>query len=69
MMIYDFDINKQFSYSWCGKFQSPSQEWMHLTRKLIDFELMVVTEGVLYIASDKNKYSVKKGEYLLMKPH
>lgn len=68
MVIYNFDINKHFSYSWCGKFQSPSQEWMHLTRKLIDFELMVVTEGVLYIASDKEKYSVKKGEYLLMKP-
>lgn len=68
MVILDFDIRKQFSYHWCGKFKSPSPEWMHLTRRLIDFELMLVTEGTLYIASNENKYTVKKGEYLLMKP-
>lgn len=68
MAIYNFDIRKQFTYHWCGKFKSPSPEWMHLTRHLIDFELMLVTEGTLYIASNKKKYTVSKGEYLLMKP-
>lgn len=68
MRILSFDVNKQFSYRWCGKFQSPTPEWMHLTRQLRDFELMVVTEGTLYIASNEDKYIVKKGEYLLMKP-
>ena len=68
MVILDFDIRKQFTYHWCGKFISPSPEWMHLTRRLIDFELMLVTEGTLYIASNEIKYTVKKGEYLLMKP-
>lgn len=68
MLIFDFDIRKSFTYHWCGKFQSPTPEWMHLTRRLIDFELMLVTEGTLYIASNEKKYTVKKGEYILMKP-
>ncbi|NLL00846.1 MAG: AraC family transcriptional regulator [Clostridiales bacterium] len=68
MVIFDFDIRKLFTYHWCGKFQSPTAEWMHLTRRLIDFELMLVTEGTLYIASNDEKYTVNKGEYLLMKP-
>ena len=38
-----------FTYDLCGKFQSPSPEWMHLTRNLVNFELMVVTEGTLFI--------------------
>lgn len=41
---------------------------MHLTRQLFDFELFVVTEGVLYIAENETEYAVKKGEYLLMPP-
>lgn len=68
MLIFDFNTEKQFSFHWCGKFQSPTPEWMHLTRRLTDFELMVVTEGILYIASSENRYTVLKGEYLLMKP-
>ncbi len=57
-----------FEFNWCGKFQSPSNEWMHLTRNLIDYELMVVTHGTLYIANDTKEYTVNKGEYLLMPP-
>ncbi len=68
MRIFDFDIRESFTYHWCGKFQSPTPEWMHLTRRLIDFELMLVTEGILYIASNEEKYTVRKGEYILMKP-
>lgn len=68
MVIFDFITDKEFSYRWCGKFQSPSPDWMHLTRRLIDFELMVVTSGTLYIATNDTKYIVSKGEYLLMKP-
>ena len=53
-------------YNWCGKFESPSPEWMHLTRDLIDFEFIAVTQGVLYIADSHKEYVVKKGEYILM---
>ena len=53
-----------FTYDLCGKFQSPSPEWMHLTRNLVNFELMVVTEGTLFIADERRSYEVHPGEYL-----
>lgn len=68
MVIFDFNTDKEVSFRWCGKFQSPSPDWIHLTRRLIDFELMVVTSGTLYIATTEKEYAVRKGEYLLMKP-
>ena len=68
MVLFDFLTDKEISFQWCGKFQSPSPDWMHLTRRLIDFELMVVTSGTLYIATSEKEYTVCKGEYLLMKP-
>lgn len=68
MKIICFDSDSRVCYNWCGKFESPSPEWMHLTRDLIDFELMAVTEGILYIADSQKDYIIKKGEYLLMSP-
>lgn len=69
MINFVFESNTMLSHNLCGKFQSPTDEWMHLTRNLIDFELMVVTEGTLYIADNKNKYTINKSEYLLMPPN
>lgn len=66
--VYDFVTSKEFTYRWCGKFQSPSPDWMHLTRRLMDYELMLVTDGTLYIANQGTQYSVHKGQYLLMNP-
>lgn len=63
-----FDGGVLFSHHFSGKFQSPTNEWMHLTRNLTDFELMVVTDGTLYIADHKNEYTVNESEYLLMPP-
>lgn len=68
MKIICFDSNITVHFNLCGKFESPSPEWMHLTRNLIDFELMAVTHGVLYIADSEKEYAVSKGEYLLMGP-
>lgn len=68
MINYVFENSKMLSHLLCGKFQSPTDEWMHLTRHLIDFELMVVTEGTLYIADDKNEYIIEKNQYILMPP-
>lgn len=67
-MFIDFDSKKGFEYRWCGKFTPPSDEWVHLTRVLMDYELMVVTAGTLHIADHENEYMVNKGEYLLMPP-
>lgn len=63
-----FSGNNTFTYNWCGKFEAPSNEWMHLTRNLIDFELMAVTDGTLYIADSDHEYVINKSEYLLMSP-
>lgn len=68
MKIIAFQHNSNISYNWCGKFESPSPEWMHLTRDLIDFELIVVTDGILYIADSQKEYTIRKGEYILMAP-
>lgn len=67
-MFLHFQPQNEFSYHWCGTFSSPGNDWIHLTRYLKDFELMVVTDGTLYIGDHKNDYEIKKGEYLLMTP-
>lgn len=64
----DFQVSHGFEYHWCGKFISPGSEWKHLTRSLIDYELIVMTSGELYIADDKQEYHVTTGQYLLMPP-
>lgn len=68
MINLEFSEEKKIIYNWCGKFQSPTNEWMHLTRDLIDYELILVTEGTLYIADSKKEYAIEKGEYLIMTP-
>ncbi|NLK75641.1 MAG: helix-turn-helix transcriptional regulator [Clostridiales bacterium] len=68
MTIYAFDTDKHFVFLGAGKFQSPTPSWMHYRRKLLEFEFMLVTDGVLYIADHNNRYEVSKGEYILMAP-
>ena len=68
MNVYKFTSATPFTYNWAGKFEAPNSEWMHLTRQLYDFELIVVTEGVLYIADHNKEFVVNKGDYLLMQP-
>ncbi len=67
-MILSFDTSLEFTYHWCGKFTSPNADWIHMTRNRDDYELMVVTEGTLFIGDHENEYTVQKGEYLLMPP-
>ncbi len=68
MNVYKFTSATPFTHNIAGKFEAPNAEWMHLTRQLYDFELIVVTDGILYIADHDKKFTVKKGDYLLMKP-
>lgn len=64
-----FNAEKEFNYHWCGKFVAPDASWTHLTRILQDYELFVVTDGILYIGTDENEYVINPGEYLLMPPN
>jgi len=66
--ILSFSLDSSLSYQWCGKFNSPTPDWLHLTRVLTDYELFVMTEGTLYIANETEKFQVSKGEYLIMSP-
>lgn len=68
MKYFCFDPALPLQYHYAGKFKAPNAEWMHLTRQLMDFELVVVTQGTLYIGADQAKYTVAPGEYLLMAP-
>lgn len=68
MKLFKFNSATPFQYNFAGKFTAPNSEWMHLTRQLFDFELFVVTKGVLYITENDTEYAVKKGQYLLMPP-
>lgn len=63
-----FNAENEFIYHWCGKFVAPEDTWLHLTRQLTDYELFIVTEGVLYIGTASREYTVNTGEYFLMPP-
>ena len=69
MKVFKFNSATPFQYNFAGKFTAPNAEWMHLTRQLFDFELFVVTKGVLYISGNDNEYILEKGQYLLMPPY
>lgn len=68
MVGYEFGVEAPIDFCVTGKFQAPSSEWIHVRRQLLDYELIVVTDGILYIAGDENRYAVQKGQYLLLPP-
>ncbi len=68
MFISSLSLATPISYHFCGKFKAPNPSWIHLTRELSDFELFMVTEGILYIADTEKKYSIGQDEYLIMPP-
>lgn len=63
-----FNLDAPIRFLWFGEFISPEAGWKHLTRRLYEYEMMIVTEGVLYIADEDGEHTVKAGEYLIMPP-
>ncbi|WP_033166086.1 AraC family transcriptional regulator [Clostridium sp. KNHs205] len=68
MEIFEFDVREPLAYHYTGKFKAPSPEWKHNVIPLNEYELFVITEGCLYIADNNGRYTVKKGEHLLLTP-
>ena len=68
MNVLNFQITQPLQFNWTGKFIAPDENWTHITRALIDYEFIVMTDGELYIADEKQQYVLKKGEYLIMPP-
>ncbi len=63
-----FDLTRPVQLLWFGEFVSPEKNWKHLTRRLFEYELFAVTEGVLFIGDEDREYEVRAGEYLIMPP-
>ncbi len=61
-------IEHPVRYNWSGLFVAPNDQWVHLRRRLTDFELMAVQRGTLYIADTDVRHTVREGEYILMPP-
>ncbi|WP_138495867.1 AraC family transcriptional regulator [Paenibacillus pinistramenti] len=68
MNAYELIVDSPVTMAITGKFQAPSPDWIHLSRLLLDYELMIMTEGTLYLAGDQQQFTVSKGEYLLLPP-
>ncbi|SFC43106.1 AraC-type DNA-binding protein [Butyrivibrio sp. YAB3001] len=52
-----------------GKFVALSSDWKHLKMPLLcDYELIVVTEGTLYLEYMEIDFTVNAGEYLILPP-
>lgn len=68
MYYLELPIEKPVKYNFSGKFKAPNANWKHSNLYLYDFELIVVTEGILYLDSNDNRYEVKSNEYVLLYP-
>ena len=64
-----FPDDQLFHYLRSGKFKALSSDWKHEKIPLqIDYEMIVVTEGTLYIKYMNEEFTVEKGEYLILPP-
>ena len=68
MKYVEFDLNKTLSFNITGKFTAPGKNWIHMSRSLCDFELIVMTQGTLYIAENEHKYELHEGDWMVCCP-
>lgn len=68
MQAYEFSVEQPLKFEVTGKFQAPTPNWQHEVFPLADYELIVVTEGCLYIADNNGRYVVNPSEHLLLAP-
>lgn len=68
MEYCELSVEKPLQYNMTGKFKSPSPEWSHMKRVINDYELFIMTEGILYISIDGFNYTLKKGDFLFCLP-
>ena len=64
-----FPNDQLFHYLRSGKFVALSEDWKHLKLPLkFDYELILVTEGTLYLKYMGEEFNVESGEYLILPP-
>lgn len=64
----ELNLNAPLRYRWSGRFAAKDTNWIHMERQLVDYELIAVERGVLYIEDERERYEVGEGQYLLMEP-
>lgn len=64
----EIPLSALIQYKYYGKFVAPSTDWMHMSRELSEYELIIITEGTLYITDGQQFYILNKGDYIIMKP-
>ncbi len=65
-MLY-FDNDKYFAYEMIGEFRSASK-WIHPTRSINSYELILVIEGTVYLKEGETKYVLNTGDMILLHP-
>lgn len=68
MVLYQFRVDVPVVMDMTGKFVSPSPEWKHMNRVLMDYELFIQTRGTMYIACGTERFALREGEFLIMPP-
>ena len=68
MDTLNFHLEKPLQFNWTGKFIAPDENWIHMSRELSDFELILMTKGDLYIAENDTEFVVHEGEYVIICP-
>ena len=68
MLSYRLSVATPLDFHVTGKFQAPNSNWIHETYPLTDYELILMTEGVLYLSYRSVNYTVTPGDYLLLPP-
>ncbi len=55
------------SYQHGGLFTSEAS-WIHSTRSIQTYEIVLVTKGTVYIREEETQYELKTGDYLILHP-
>lgn len=66
--LIQLPLNAPLDYHMSGKFEAPSGSWMHEDFDLTDFELILMTDDILYLEYNHIPFTVHPGEYLLLPP-
>ena len=68
ILSYLINISSPLTFSRTGKFEALSSTWTHSPMTMDDYELIVETQGNLYLQFQDEKYTVQPGQYLLLHP-
>ncbi len=62
-----FHNGQYFAYEMIGDFRT-QEPWIHPTRKIKSYELILVKEGTVYLREDHREYGLGPGDMILLEP-